>query len=148
MHFLAFACECTEAERQPYHESASKRRSYIRLPSCGTVLRVKSVAWSLLGFCVVVSAVASVHLLSPDVQDSPAALAGASRAAVGAAAGAGAQEAATGGVLSSLTPTGWADAIVALLFAAVAFGCGSYLTARAARDADDASADLPVADFA
>src|SRR5689334_10807587 len=146
MHFLAFACGCTRAERALIPPIGSESRLFRHSPGRGTVASVKSVAWSLLGFCTVVSAVAFVHLLSPDVQDSPSAFVGAGSAAVGAASGAAGPEATTGGVLSSLTATGWADAVVALVFAAVAFAFGSYLTARAAADAD--TDDAPVPEFA
>ncbi|WP_431220595.1 hypothetical protein [Leifsonia xyli] len=79
---------------------------------------MKEVAWYVLGFSVAVCALAGGLLLAPDAGDS--------------AEG-------TGGLLQHLTPTEWADLVVALVFAAIAFVSGSYLSARAAAEADDAT---------
>lgn len=79
---------------------------------------MKEVAWYVLGFSVVVSALAAGLLLAPQAAD--------------AAQG-------TGGLLQHLTPTEMADLIVALAFAAIAFVSGSYLSSRAAAEADDRS---------
>jgi hypothetical protein len=78
---------------------------------------VKDIAWYLLGFSAAVSAVAFGLLLAPDAAD--------------AAEG-------QGGLLQHLTATEWADLVVALAFAAVAFVSGSVLSSWAAARADDA----------
>jgi hypothetical protein len=84
---------------------------------------VKEIAWYLLGFSVVVGFVAFGLLLAPDASDAAEA---------------------PGGLFSHLDPRETADLIVGLAFAAIAFVCGSYLSARAAADADDAA---PTADL-
>lgn len=82
---------------------------------------MKEVAWYLLGFSTAVAAMAFGLLLAPDAADATEG---------------------TGGLLQHLSPTEWADLVVGLVFATVAFVSGSYLSARAAADADDA--DLSV----
>ncbi|WP_285113693.1 hypothetical protein [Leifsonia sp. fls2-241-R2A-40a] len=77
---------------------------------------MKEIAWYVLGFAGVVSGIAFALLLAPD--------------AAPAAAG-------SGGLLQHLTPSQWADLVIALVFAAAAFVAGSYLTSRAAAEADD-----------
>ena len=90
---------------------------------------MKEVAWYLLGFSAAISAVAFGLLLAPDAADS--------------AEG-------TGGLLQHLTGTEWADLVVALVFAAVAFVCGSYLSSRAAARSiqEDATVELVAAETA
>lgn len=78
---------------------------------------MKEIAWYVLGFAMAVSAIATGLLFAPDAAD---ALEG------------------PGGVLQHLTPREWADLAVAVVFALLAFISGSYLSARAAADADDA----------
>ncbi|NUU05865.1 hypothetical protein [Leifsonia sp. C5G2] len=82
---------------------------------------MKEVAWYLLGFSAAVSAMAFGLLLAPDAADATEG---------------------TGGLLQHLTPTEWADLVVGLVFATVAFVSGSFLSARAAAEADDS--DLSV----
>ena len=79
---------------------------------------MKEIAWYVLGFAMAVCAIAVGLLVAPDAAD--------------AAEG-------PGGLLQHLTATEWADLIVALVFAAIAFVSGSYLSSRAAAEADDAS---------
>lgn len=90
---------------------------------------MKEVAWYLLGFSAAVSALAFGLLLAPDAAD----------ATEGA-----------GGLLQHLSATEWADLAVALIFAAVAFVSGSYLSSQAAARADDAelSVELVAAETA
>jgi len=78
---------------------------------------VKEIAWYVFGFSAAVCALASGLLLAPTSGDTNAA----------------------GGLLQHLTSTQWADLIVALVFATVAFTSGSYLSARAAAESDDAT---------
>lgn len=78
---------------------------------------MKEVAWYLLGFSAAVSVLAFGLLLAPDAADATEG---------------------TGGLLQHLTGTEWADLIVGLVFATVAFVSGSYLSARAAADPDRA----------
>ncbi|MEN0085171.1 MAG: hypothetical protein AAGC66_10425 [Leifsonia sp.] len=77
---------------------------------------MKEVAWYLLGFSAAVSALAFGLLLAPDAADATEG---------------------TGGLLQHLTPTEWADLVVGLVFATVAFVSGSFLSARAAAETDD-----------
>lgn len=77
---------------------------------------MKEVAWYLLGFSAAVAAMAFGLLLAPDAADATEG---------------------TGGLLQHLTPTEWADLVVGLVFATVAFVSGSFLSARAAAEADD-----------
>ncbi|MGO4536804.1 hypothetical protein [Leifsonia sp. 2MCAF36] len=79
---------------------------------------MKEIAWYVLGFSAAVCALALGLLLAPG--------------ATGTTRG-------TGGLLQHLTPTQWSDLIVALVFATAAFVSGSYLSARAAADSDDAT---------
>jgi len=79
---------------------------------------VKEIAWYVFGFSAAVCALAFGLLLAPDAADATEG---------------------PGGLLQHLTSTEWADLIVALVFATVAFVSGSYLSARAAADADDAT---------
>jgi hypothetical protein len=78
---------------------------------------VKEIAWYLLGFSAAVSALAFGLLLAPDAADATEG---------------------PGGLLQHLTSTEWADLVVGLVFATAAFVSGSYLSARAAADVDDA----------
>lgn len=78
---------------------------------------MKEIAWYLLGFSAAVSALAFGLLLAPDASDATEG---------------------PGGLLQHLTSTEWADLVVGLVFATAAFVSGSYLSARAAADADDA----------
>lgn len=75
----------------------------------------------MLGFSAAVSAMAFGLLLAPDAADATEG---------------------TGGLLQHLSPTEWADLVVGLVFATVAFVSGSFLSARAAAEADDS--DLSV----
>lgn len=79
---------------------------------------MKEIAWYVLGFSIAVCALAMGLLLAPQ-------------------SGAPAEQA--GGLLQHLTPTQWADLAVAVFFGLAAFISGSYLTSRAAAEADDAS---------
>jgi hypothetical protein len=79
---------------------------------------VKEIAWYVLGFSAAVCALAVGLLLAPDAADP---------------------REATGGLLQHLSPSEWADLVVALLFGLIAFVSGSYLTSRAAAEADDAA---------
>ena len=79
---------------------------------------MKEIAWYLLGFSAAVCAVAFGLLLAPD----------AAHVAQG-----------SGGMLQHLAPTQVADLIVAVVFATVAFVSGSFLSARMAAEADDAT---------
>ncbi|ANF33036.1 hypothetical protein A0130_16440 [Leifsonia xyli] len=78
---------------------------------------MKEIAWYVLGFSAAVCALAVGLLLAPEAGDA---------------------REASGGLLQHLTPTEWADLVVALLFGLTAFVSGSYLTSRAAAESDDA----------
>ena len=78
---------------------------------------MKEIAWYILGFAGAVSTIAFWLLLAPDAADATEG---------------------SGGLLQRLTSSELADLMVALVFAAVAFESASYLTARAAAEADDA----------
>ncbi|WP_374007420.1 hypothetical protein [Leifsonia sp. LS-T14] len=78
---------------------------------------MKEIAWYVLGFSAVVCALAFGLLL------------GQTSGGTGVA----------GGLLQHLTSTQWADLVVALVFATIAFVSGSYLSARAAAESDDAT---------
>jgi len=78
---------------------------------------VKEIAWYVLGFSAAVCALAFGLLLAPTSGDASGA----------------------GGLLQHLTSTQWADLIVALVFGTLAFVSGSYLSARAAAESDDAT---------
>jgi hypothetical protein len=82
---------------------------------------VKEIAWYLLGFSAAVCAVAFGLLLAPDAADATEG---------------------SGGLLQHLAPNEVADLIVAVVFATVAFVSGSYLSARMAAEADDATATV------
>ena len=78
---------------------------------------MKEIAWYVFGFSAAVCALALGLLLAPTSGDTSAA----------------------GGLLQHLTSTQWADLIVALVFATVAFVSGSYLSARAAAESDNST---------
>ena len=82
---------------------------------------MKEIAWYVLGFSAAVCALAFGLLLAPDAADA---------------------HRSTGGMLQNLSATEWADLVVALLFALIAFVSGSYLTSRAAAEADDRTASV------
>lgn len=77
---------------------------------------VKEIVWYVLGFALAVCAIAVGLLVAPDAADATEG---------------------QGGLLQHLTPAEWADLVVALVFAAIAFISGSYLSSRAAAEADD-----------
>ncbi|MDR6969824.1 hypothetical protein [Leifsonia shinshuensis] len=75
---------------------------------------MKEVAWYVLGFSAAVCTLAFGLLLAPGAADATHG---------------------TGGLLQHLTSTQWADLVVGLVFAAIAFVSGSYLSSRAASEA-------------
>ncbi|SEA97594.1 hypothetical protein [Leifsonia sp. 21MFCrub1.1] len=90
---------------------------------------MKELAWYVLGFASAVTAIAVGLLLAPDAADATED---------------------PGGLLQHLNSAEWADLVVALVFAAIAFVSGSYLSSRAAAAADDAApaVDLVTAESA
>jgi hypothetical protein len=98
-----------------YHVQRVQRKALQLHPQARLARSVKEIAWYVFGFSAAVSALAFGLLLAPAPADAVEA----------------------GGLLQHLTSTDWADLIVALAFAAVAFVSGSYLSARAAAESDD-----------
>lgn len=82
---------------------------------------MKEIAWYVLGFSLAVTGIALGLLLAPDAADA---------------------KEGSGGLLQHLSPTEWSDLVVALVFAAVAFVAGSFLSSRAAADAGDGAAAM------